>query len=84
MPAKPLPEWRPQASADLLMIVADIADENPDAAQELKDEIEAKAAKLPGHPNSTSPPRASKACVRWSSGPTTLCSIARRPIWWRS
>jgi toxin ParE1/3/4 len=41
---------RLHASADLMMIVADIADENPDAAQELKDEIEAKAAKLPDHP----------------------------------
>ncbi len=50
MPAKPLLEWRPQARADLLEIVAYIADDNPDAAQELKDEIEAKAAKLPDHP----------------------------------
>jgi toxin ParE1/3/4 len=31
-------------------IVAYIADDNPDAAQELKDEIEAKASKLPQHP----------------------------------
>lgn len=43
-------EWRPQASSDLLELVADIAEDNPDAAQELKDEIEAKAAKLPNHP----------------------------------
>ena len=46
----PALEWRPQASADLMDIVAHIADDNPDAAQELKDEIEAKAAKLPQHP----------------------------------
>jgi plasmid stabilization system protein ParE len=59
MPAKPRLEWRPHASADLMMIVADIADENPDAAQELKDEIEAKAAKLPDHPKLYKPsPRA--------------------------
>lgn len=46
----PALEWRPQASADLMDIVAYIADDNPDAAQALKDEIEAKAAKLPRHP----------------------------------
>ena len=46
MQAKPRLEWRPQARADLLEIVAYIADDNPDAGQELKDEIEAKAAKL--------------------------------------
>jgi toxin ParE1/3/4 len=50
MQARPRLEWRPQASADLLEIVAYIADDNPDAAQELKDEIEAKVDKLPDHP----------------------------------
>lgn len=50
MQAKPRLEWRPQASADLVEIVAYIADHNPDAAQELKDEIEAKVEKLPDHP----------------------------------
>lgn len=39
--AKPRYEWRPQARAD---------PDSPDAAQELKDEIEAKVAKLPDHP----------------------------------
>jgi toxin ParE1/3/4 len=34
----------------LLAIVDYISDDNPDAAQRLKDEIEAKAAKLPDHP----------------------------------
>lgn len=43
-------EWRPQARADLLEIVSYIAEENPDAAQAIKDEIEAKAVKLPDHP----------------------------------
>ncbi|MBV8603972.1 MAG: type II toxin-antitoxin system RelE/ParE family toxin [Pelomonas sp.] len=43
-------EWRPQARAHLLTIVAAIADENPDAALELMDEIERKAAALPVHP----------------------------------
>jgi toxin ParE1/3/4 len=43
-------EWRQTAHADLLAIVDYISDDNPDAAQRLKDDIEAKAAKLPGHP----------------------------------
>lgn len=43
-------EWRQQALDELIEIVAYIAEDNPDAAQELKDEIEAKAAKLPDHP----------------------------------
>lgn len=50
MQAKPHLEWRAQASADLLEIVAYIADDNPDAAQELKDEIEARVGTLPEHP----------------------------------
>jgi len=48
--AKPRYEWRPQARADPVAFVADIAEHSPDAAQELKDEIEAKVAKLPDHP----------------------------------
>jgi toxin ParE1/3/4 len=58
MQTKPRLEWRAQASADLLEIVAHIADDNPDAAQELKDEIAAKADKLPDAP------RLYKASVR--------------------
>jgi len=50
MPSKPRLEWRPQAGADLLEIVAFIADDNPDAAQELKDEIERKVANLADFP----------------------------------
>lgn len=50
MPVKPQLEWRRQASDDLADLVGYIADDNPDAAQALKDEIEAKAAKLPEHP----------------------------------
>ena len=50
MLAKPRFEWRPQASADLLDIVAYIADDNPDAAQVLKNEIETKTAALPEYP----------------------------------
>ncbi|PJR10743.1 type II toxin-antitoxin system RelE/ParE family toxin [Sinorhizobium meliloti] len=43
-------EWRQTARADLLAILDYISDDNPDAAQRLKDDIEAKAAKLPEHP----------------------------------
>ena len=50
VPGKPLLEWRVQASLDLIRIVTTIADDNIDAAQALKDEIEAKAARLPEHP----------------------------------
>jgi toxin ParE1/3/4 len=50
MPAKPRLEWRAHARADLLQIVSYIADDNPDAAQALKDDIEAQVAALPDHP----------------------------------
>jgi addiction module RelE/StbE family toxin len=43
-------EWREAARADLLAIVDYISDDNPDAAQRLKDEIEDKASKLPHRP----------------------------------
>ncbi len=43
-------EWRESARADLLAIVDYISDDNPDAAQRLKDDIETKASKLPEHP----------------------------------
>jgi toxin ParE1/3/4 len=50
MPQKPQLEWSHQALADLAHIVADIADDNPQAAQDLKDEIEAKVAALINNP----------------------------------
>lgn len=43
-------EWRQTARADLLAIVDYISDDNPDAAQRLKDDIETKVANLPEHP----------------------------------
>jgi addiction module RelE/StbE family toxin len=43
-------EWSQLALADLLAIVDYISDDNPDAAQWLKDDIESKAARLPEHP----------------------------------
>lgn len=50
MRRRPRLEWRAQASTDLLAIVSLIADDNPAAAQKLKDEIEAKVERLPDHP----------------------------------
>lgn len=44
------PEWRDAARADLLSIVSYIAEDNPDAAQRLLDEIRGKTGRLPEHP----------------------------------
>lgn len=46
----PVLEWLPAARSDLLAIVDYISDDNPEAAQRLKDDIEAKAAALLDHP----------------------------------
>ena len=50
VPTRPRLEWSNEAGADLLAIVDRISDDNPDAAQELKDEIEAKVNALPENP----------------------------------
>lgn len=42
-------EWRSTARADLLAIIDYISDDNPDAAQALKDEIESKVSMLRTH-----------------------------------
>lgn len=43
-------EWKGAAIADLLAIIDYISDDNADAAQAFKDEIEAKTSRLPEHP----------------------------------
>ena len=43
-------EWRDAARSDLLSIIDYIADDNPDAAQQLKDDIDKKVSGLPNHP----------------------------------
>ncbi|MBV8773866.1 MAG: type II toxin-antitoxin system RelE/ParE family toxin [Deltaproteobacteria bacterium] len=53
----PVVEWRQTARADLLAIVDYISDDNPEAAQQLKDEIEAKVGKLAEHPKLYRPGR---------------------------
>jgi len=50
-------EWRDTARQDLLAIVDYISDDNIDAAQRLKDEIELKAAKLLSRPKLYRPGR---------------------------
>jgi addiction module RelE/StbE family toxin len=42
--------WKSDARADLLAIVDYISDDNPDAAQQLKDDIEKKVLVLETHP----------------------------------
>ena len=46
----PVLSWRETARADLLAIVEYIADDNPDAAQALKDEIETRVSELARFP----------------------------------
>ncbi|RFB78669.1 type II toxin-antitoxin system RelE/ParE family toxin [Methylovirgula sp. 4M-Z18] len=46
----PVLEWKEAARADLLAIIDYISDDNPAAAQRLKDDLEDKAALLPEHP----------------------------------
>jgi addiction module RelE/StbE family toxin len=48
--AAPNPEWTETALDDLFSIVGYISDDNPRAAQLLKDEIETRASRLPKHP----------------------------------
>ncbi len=50
MTPKPRLEWSHPALSDLEQIVTDIAEVNPQAAQDLKDEIEAKVAALVEYP----------------------------------
>ena len=46
----PVLSWRETARTDLLAIVEYIADDNPDAAQQLKDEIETRVSELAQFP----------------------------------
>ena len=43
-------EWLQMACADLMTIVDYISDDNPDAAEQLKDDIERTVGQLPEHP----------------------------------
>jgi plasmid stabilization system protein ParE len=56
MQKNPRLEWSDGARADLLAIVDHISDDNPQAAQDLKDEIEANVNDLPAFPEKNVPP----------------------------
>ncbi|MBB5214642.1 type II toxin-antitoxin system mRNA interferase toxin, RelE/StbE family [Parapusillimonas granuli] len=62
-------EWTELARADLLAIVDYISDDNPDAAQRLKDDIEAKTAKLSEYPKLYRPGRilGTRELVVWAN-----------------
>ncbi|MDQ6432491.1 type II toxin-antitoxin system RelE/ParE family toxin [Mesorhizobium sp. LHD-90] len=53
----PALEWKATARADLLAIIDYISDDNPKAAQRVKDDIEAKVARLPEYPKLYRPGR---------------------------
>ena len=58
-----------------------ISDDNPDAAQRLKDEIEDKASKLPARPRLYGR-GVSSALAKWSSGPTTSSFMPKMTALW--
>ncbi|MCU7816006.1 MAG: type II toxin-antitoxin system RelE/ParE family toxin [Candidatus Thiodiazotropha sp. (ex Lucinoma kastoroae)] len=62
-------EWLKLARADLLAIVDYISDDNPDAAQRVKDDIEAMAEKLPDFPRMGRPGRVegTRELVAWAN-----------------
>ena len=62
-------EWLELARTDLLGIVDYISDDNPDAAQRVKDDIEMKAEKLPEFPTIGRPGRVegTRELVAWSN-----------------
>ena len=61
--------WLELARTDLLEIIDYISDDNPDAAQRLKNDIEAKAANLPGFPEIGRPGRVegTRELVSWAN-----------------
>ncbi len=62
-------EWLALARADLLAIVDYISDDNSDAAQRVKDDIEVKVAKLPDFPKVGRPGRikGTRELVVWAN-----------------
>jgi len=62
-------EWLALARADILAIVDYISDDNPDAAQRIRDDIEAKVAKLSDFPKIGRPGRieGTRELVVWAN-----------------
>jgi addiction module RelE/StbE family toxin len=62
-------EWLEPARADLLSIIEYIADDNPDAAQRVKDDIEYKVTRLQDFPRMGRPGRVegTRELVIWTN-----------------
>jgi len=62
-------KWTEWARVDLLAIIDYISDDNPDAAQRLKDDIYAKASRLPEYPRLYRPGRVpgTREMVVWAN-----------------
>ncbi len=62
-------EWLELARSDLLTIVGYISDDNPDAAQRVKDDIETKAKKLLDFPKMGRPGRVkgTRELIAWAN-----------------
>ena len=62
-------EWLEPARADLLSIIEYIADDNPDAAQRVKDDIESKVTRLQDFPRMGRPGRVegTRELVIWTN-----------------
>ena len=62
-------EWLAPARTDLLAIVDYISDDNPDSAQQVKDDIEEKAEKLIAFPKMGRPGRVAgtRELVAWAN-----------------
>lgn len=65
------------ARDDLLAIIDTILDDNPDAAQALKDKIEKQGFELACSSNSSIARDALPSCGRWWSAETILCFTPR-------
>ncbi|MGJ8629166.1 MAG: type II toxin-antitoxin system RelE/ParE family toxin [Sulfitobacter sp.] len=66
----PVLEWKATAVADLLAIIDYISDDNPAAAQALKNEIKSTARQGGRHEN------ASRHHRRWAIGPIAVSTSA--------
>ncbi|MCY4261277.1 MAG: type II toxin-antitoxin system RelE/ParE family toxin [Rhodobacteraceae bacterium] len=73
-------EWKATTIADLLTIVDYISDDNPVAAQALKDEIEDKTSRLVEHPQMYRVGRIEGTRELWSCAETTSSSMPKTPV----
>lgn len=76
-------EWLELARADLLAIVDYISDDNPDAAQRVKDDIEVKAEKLQDFPGMGRPGRVegTRELVVWANYIIVYQESTQKKVW---